>query len=324
MDINSQLQLGSLTLPHRLIQGPLAGYSCAPFRAMYALFEQPAYSVSEMISAHDLLYRQPPRFVARAPDERVLCYQLSGDKPDIIAQAARYLESIGADIIDLNCGCPKPKIRKKGAGSALLKDPERLIRIIDAVKSSVQIPVTVKIRIQGNENDTKIVAAIASAGADAVIVHGRRWQDDYDIPSNSQPIAAIKKAATIPVIANGDIHDSASLQRLMAESGCDAYMISRAGTGRPWLYQQLLQIEPVAEADRSFARCVDYFTQHIQGLARLLDNDHQAVLHSKSLVKYYFSAWFQPETLQDYYQLDALTKIEDYLRSLIGVFGYES
>src|SRR3569832_1980761 len=137
---------------------------------------------------------------------------------------------------------------------------------------------TVKIRIQGNKRDIALIHAITEAGADAVIVHGRRWQDDYDVPSNIQHIAAIKRAVTLPIIANGDIHDVDSLQRLLAVSGCDAYMISRAGTGKPWLYQGLLQQRPIAAADKCFARCVTYFMQHIQGLTQLLQYEHQAVL----------------------------------------------
>ncbi|HVT63335.1 MAG TPA: tRNA-dihydrouridine synthase family protein, partial [Legionellaceae bacterium] len=151
MDINSSFQLGSLIIKNRLIQGPLAGFSCAPFRAQYAWFQAPGYCVSEMISAQDLLHRQPPRFVYRAPMESCLAYQLSRDDPDIMATAAQYLESIGADLIDINCGCPKAKIRKKGAGSALLTRPERLIAIITAIKTRIQIPLTVKIRLQHSD-----------------------------------------------------------------------------------------------------------------------------------------------------------------------------
>lgn len=318
MDINSPFQLGSVTFPHRLIQGPLAGFSCAPFRAMYALFQQPAYCVSEMISAHDLLYRQPARFVSRAPEEGQLCYQLSGDDPVILAQAARYLASIGADVIDLNCGCPKPKIRKKGAGSALLTQPERLIRIIHAVKSELSIPLTVKIRIQDNEQDILLAQAIADAGADGLIVHGRRWQDDYDVACNIEQISSIKKQVTIPVIANGDIHDAQSLHRLAAASGCDAYMISRAGTGRPWLYQELLNPETLDSAALNFEHCMGYFMKHLEGLSELQD-DYQAVLQSKTLARYYFKSWFKPQQLQDYYQLNTLLDIERYLSDMVAM-----
>jgi tRNA-dihydrouridine synthase len=116
--INSPLLIGSLTIPHRLIQGPLAGYSCAPFRAIFNQFTPPAYCVSEMCSANDVIHKHQAnsRYLYRAPEERILAYQISGTDPQIMAQAAGHLQSIGADLIDLNCGCPKNKIRKKGAG----------------------------------------------------------------------------------------------------------------------------------------------------------------------------------------------------------------
>ena len=323
MDINSSFQIGSLTLPHRLIQGPLAGFSCAPFRAMYALFQQPAYAVSEMISARDLITRQPARFVSRASDEHRLCYQISGDDPDILVSAAQYLESIGADMIDLNCGCPKTKIRKKGAGSALLDKPQQLIEIIHAVKSRIQIPLTVKIRLQGQDRDVALAASIANAGADALIVHGRRWQDGYDVACDRHSIARIKQAITIPVIANGDIRDEVSLHQFMQETQCDGYMISRAGTGRPWLYQQLLNTAPLSQASFDFESCIGYFMTHLQGLAQL-EHEFQAVLQSKTLVRHYFRPWFQKPQLQTYYSLDSLIEIEQYLRTFINRAGYDS
>ncbi len=320
MDINSSFRLGSLTFANRLIQGPLAGFSCAPFRAMYALHQQPAFCVSEMISARDLLRRQPPRFVHRDPVEHCLAYQLSGDDPQTIAQAAQYLESIGADMIDLNCGCPKAKIRKKGAGSALLHQPQRLAAIITAVKSLISIPLTVKIRIQHSEQDVLLAAAIEAAGADAVIVHGRSWRDDYDTPCDMQQIALIKQSLRIPVIANGDIADETSLRQMINATGCDAYMVSRAGTGQPWLYHNLLnavQYVPRMET------CIEYFMTHLHGLAQL-EHDHQAVLQSKTLVRYYFKPWIPREQLQAYYVLDSLGEIEQYLRNFMQRMNYES
>ncbi len=293
-----------------MIQGPLAGYTCAPYRATFSAFQQPAYCVSEMISAHDLLYRQPARFVYRDPCEQYLAYQLSGYRPDVMAGAAEILQGLGADLIDINCGCPKAKIRKKGAGSALLAEPELVAQIVTAIKTKITIPVTVKMRLQGAEQDLAFAKVIEQAGADALVVHGRRWQDDYDRPCDKTQIARIKHAVSIPVIANGDIADLDSLRAMAAETACDAYMISRAGTGRPWLYQTLL----FAEAPRwDFAQAIDFFMVHLQGLARL-QNEHQAILQSKTLVRYYFRPWLARDQLLSYYPLDSFTKIEQYLR----------
>jgi len=137
--INSPWQIGSLTLPHRLIQGPLAGYSCAPFRELFYQFTPPAFCVAEMSSAIDIIHKHSSqsRYIYRSPREKILAYQISGNDGDIMAEAALLLQKHGADLIDINCGCPKTKIRKKGAGSALLDDPEKLSAIIKKVRETI-------------------------------------------------------------------------------------------------------------------------------------------------------------------------------------------
>ncbi len=312
--INSSLKIGSLSLPNRLIQGPLAGYSCAPFRILFDHYSSPAYCVTEMSSATDILHKHSAnsRYVYRAPQEQILAYQIAGTEPHILSQAAQQLQRNGANIIDINCGCPKPKIRKKGAGSALLEKPEHLVRIVREVRAVLTIPLTIKIRIQGNEKDLLLAKKIEEAGADALIVHGRRWIDDYDVVSDLQQIAQIKQGISIPVIANGDIHDVSSLYRAVELSGCDAYMISRAGSGKPWLYQELLEQQHVTV---SLTEKISLFMTHLQGLA-ILEDEYKAVLQSKSLVRYYFGKLFSESLLNRFYSLDSLDKIQCLLRSL--------
>lgn len=315
--LNQSFNIGSFTCQNRLIQGPLAGFSCAPFRKQVYCYLPPAYCVSEMISAHDVLHKHTisSRYLYRAAEEHALCYQLAGNDPEVIATAAQRLEQLGADLIDLNCGCPKAKIRKKKAGSALLEDLTHLISIIDKVKQNLSIPLTIKIRIQGDERDTILAKAIEQAGADALIVHGRRWQDDYSIACNMQQIARIKQAVTIPVIANGDIACVETLQRMINMTGCDGFMISRASTGNPWLFQQLVYINSplvISHAER-----VDRFIQHIEDLAAL-DTEHQAVLQSKSLVRYYFKSALDVEQLSEFYKLKSIAEILDF-----GKTGYK-
>lgn len=313
--INSSLKIGSLSLPNRLIQGPLAGYSCAPFRTLFDRYRSPAYCVTEMSSATDILHKHSAnsRYTYRAPQEQILAYQIAGTEPHILAQAAQQLQRNGANIIDINCGCPKPKIRKKGAGSALLEKPEHLVRIVREVRAVLTVPLTIKIRIQGNEKDLLLAKKIEEAGADALIVHGRRWIDDYDVASDLRQIAQIKQGISIPVIANGDIHDVPSLYRAVKSSGCDAYMISRAGSGKPWLYQELLEQQSVAV---SLTEKISLFMTHLQGLA-ILEDEYKAVLQSKSLVRYYFGKLFDESLLNRFYPLDSLEKIQCLLRSLL-------
>lgn len=309
---NSPLTIGSLQLPNRLIQGPLAGYSCAPFRRLFSLFMPPAYCVSEMISAYDVVHRHPPegRYLYRSPEEGRLCYQISGNNPDMMANAAAILEQAGADLIDINCGCPKTKIRKKGAGSALAEQPEQLIAIIKAIRQIINCPLTVKLRLQADQQDTDLAKALADAGADALIIHGRRWTDDYDKPCNLQQIATIKQAVDLPVIVNGDVADSQSLANAIQETGCDGVMISRASSGKPWLFQTLLTSQDVSV---DIHKKIALFMMHLQGLATL-ESEYQAILQSKSLVRYYFKPQLTQDFLQTFYQLSSLQKIEKSLQ----------
>ncbi|HHF7373969.1 tRNA dihydrouridine synthase [Legionella bozemanae] len=312
--INSSLKIGSLTLPNRLIQGPLAGYSCAPFRTLFNHYRAPAYCVTEMSSATDILHKHAAnsRYIYRAPQEQTLAYQIAGTEPHILAQAAQQLQFNGADIIDINCGCPKPKIRKKGAGSALLEEPEQLVRIVQEVRAAITIPLTIKIRIQGNEKDFLLAEKIEDTGADALIVHGRRWIDDYDVASDLHQIAKIKQSVSIPVIANGDIHDVRSLHQAIEISGCDAYMISRAGSGKPWLYQELLQQERVVVR---LTEKINLFMNHLHELA-ILEDEYKSILQSKSLVRYYFGKLLDASLLNRFYQVDSLDKIHSFLHAL--------
>lgn len=311
--LNTPIVFGSIALPHRLIQGPLAGFSCAPFRRLFSLFTPPAYAVSEMLSAHDVVSKHQlnGRYLYRSPHEGRLCYQISGTDPIVMADAAIKLETHHADMLDINCGCPKPKIRKKGAGSALLETPDKLIAIVRAVRQAIEIPLTVKIRLQGNARDIDLAQAIADAGADALIVHGRRWVDDYDQICNLQQIAEIKRAIRIPVVANGDICNYETLDQVMTETGCDAFMISRAGTGKPWLFEELLSGVSI---NMDLVKRISLFMLHLQDLA-VLEGEHQAVLQSKSLVRYYFKNEVDASFFNYFYTLSGLSEIKAALLS---------
>lgn len=267
-----------------------------------------------MISAHDVVHKHDlkSRYLYRAPDETTLCYQIAGTDPGLMAEAAAKLALTGAALIDINCGCPKAKIRKKGAGSALLEDLNRLLAIVRRVKQAIHCPLTIKIRIQLSQDDITLAKAIADAGADALIVHGRRWIDDYDIPCNLQQIARIKQAVSIPVIANGDIHDAQSLKQILQETGCDAFMISRASTGKPWLFQELLSNQTISI---DLPQKIAIFMRHLHGLAEL-ESTHQALLQSKSLIRYYFkNSHLSPIFLQEFYALKSLDEIEQTLKN---------
>jgi tRNA-dihydrouridine synthase B len=293
------LVIGSLSFAHHLIQGPLAGYSCAPFRKLFSQFSAPAYCVTEMISALDLTRHKNlhSRYLWRDPAEERLCYQLSGNCPTTLRAATAIVSDLGADLIDLNCGCPKQKIRKKKCGSYLLTQPQLIGEIVANMKSATQAAVTVKIRVD-NQSDSHLLVAEAAtqAGADALIVHGRHWSEGYDTPCRTNSIREIVKAVTIPVIANGDVSDIASLNSML-ETGAAGVMISRAGTGKPWLFQQLLQeMSGKIYTPPTLDVIIELFTQHVTGLADL-EGEFKASLQNRKLLPYYFRDYFSPERL---------------------------
>lgn len=313
--MNTSFSIGSLTLKNRLIQGPLAGFSAAPFRELFYQFEAPAFCVSEMLSANDILTKHSPnsRYLHRGVSEKVLAYQLSGTDPLIMAKAAYHLQNLGADLIDINCGCPKGKIRKKGAGSALLENLPQLLKMIRELKQAISIPLTLKIRIQHHEKDIELAKSVEQAGVDALIIHGRTWRQDYDIPSDWKYIAHLKKQITIPVIANGDIADADSLASALKITNCDAFMISRAGSGKPWLFRNLLN---GTKEEPDLPQRIALFLQHVQGLVHL-EGEHVALLQSRSLLRYYFRGLFPETILPLFYSLKSWSQLEPLLASIL-------
>lgn len=290
------LQLGNKLFPVNIVQGPLAGVSCAPFRLMAWKYSRPAFSCTEMISCKALLRQSKithHRFIIKDPNEGPVCFQLLGNDPVELATATKIVTAHGADLIDLNCGCPVHKVRKSATGSSLLTDVTLLYRLISAMKQNTHLPVSIKIRVDGdgagdNEKiNLEIAQAVSDAGADFLVVHGRRWTDDYAVPCRYDKIQFFVEALKIPVIGNGDVACSASLQRMMA-TGCAGAMVGRAGIGQPWLIGKL-----IAEANnKEFAvpapnEIAAIFIEQVEQLAQLLRSEKFAILQARALAKYY-------------------------------------
>ena len=310
--IQSPFLIGNLELPHRLIQGPLAGFSCAPMRELFSHFHLPAYAVTEMISAKDILHKHQPssRYLYKSQQEGLLAYQLSGNNAQELSLAAKKCEDMGADLIDLNCGCPKDKIRKKGAGSALLENPHHLQNIIVSIKETIQIPLTIKIRLQSEDNNKELIKIITESGADAIIIHGRTPFEDYSVPCNYQIIKELKPLTHLPIIANGDIQDLDSLHEAITHSDADGYMIARAGCGQPWLFQHLLS--PKKNTIISIQQRTELFIMHLEGLAKL-ENEFKALLQARSLIKYYFRPYREQIDFKCFYKLQRINELQQYL-----------
>ncbi|NNM58262.1 MAG: tRNA-dihydrouridine synthase family protein [Legionellales bacterium] len=289
----SSLKLGKKNFPVNLIQAPLAGVSCAPFRALTWQYSQPAFSCTEMLSCKTLLHQSKvsqSRYLAKDPAEGPVCVQLSGNNPLELAEAVKRVSQYGADLIDLNCGCPVPKIRSKGAGSSLLIDPSRLYQLIHAMKQNTHLPVSIKIRVEGGSQDRfheEIARVVSDAGADFLVVHGRHWTEHYETPCHYDDIQFFVEALNIPVIGNGDVACIISLKRMFA-TGCAGAMIGRAGVGQPWLIAQL-RAEMAGDTFTApdLPEIGDIFLTHVRKLMLLLNSEKFAILQARKLAKYY-------------------------------------
>jgi tRNA-dihydrouridine synthase B len=306
---NTPFRIGSLELSNRLIQAPLAGISCAPFRELFSRYTKPAYAVTEMISAHSMLQHETlkKRYLAHSSKEGPWCIQLSGSDHELMHQATEIAARYKPDLIDLNCGCPKPKIRSRGCGSALMDSSKNLHDVVTAMRKATTLPLTVKIRVGGQTADKaylEAAAVIEACGADAIIVHGRHHSEDYDVAANYQHIRNVVERVSIPVIANGDVYDQASMQRCFDETGAAAIMLARGSLGRPWLFQALLG-DPITPSTSEILKLFEY---HINQLAKLEASEKIALLQARRLLKWYFPS-LDSQQLACCYEIDNLTQI---------------
>ena len=224
---------------------PLAGISNLPFR-LIARSQGCALAYTEMISANGLVRKTAKTFeyLETCAKDRPLGAQVFGADPEIVAEASRIIANSGADLIDINMGCPVKKVIKTGSGAILMKDPDRVARIIDSVKKAVQIPVTVKIRSGwsgGSINAVEIARIAEDSGVDAITIHARTADQGYSGKADWKVIAEVKKAVNIPVIGNGDIWHPQDAVRMLRETSCDAVMVGRGALGNPWIFKGIIQ-----------------------------------------------------------------------------------
>lgn len=285
--------LGGKSFPNNIIQGPLAGYSNAPFRLLTWEHSSPAFTCTEMLSSKALIHQSKishQRFVKKDPAEGPVCFQLSGNTPHELATAAKIVTDYGANLIDLNCGCPVKKIRRKGLGSSLLTNPSKLFQLIYALKQNTTVPVSVKIRVEGHSDEkfnAQIATVVQEAGADFLIVHGRHWTENYETPCNYNEIQFFAEQLKIPVIGNGDITCLSSLKKMFA-TGCEGVMIARAGVGQPWLIRKLMaQMHNEEFHAPSLPEIGSIFIEHILNLTRLFGNEKFSIVQARKLAKYY-------------------------------------
>ena len=237
------LTIGGLTIENRLMVAPMAGVTDNPFRRLCKSFGA-GHAVSEMIIADTALYARKKSLYRANFDNEIapISAQIAGAEPDKLAEAARYQIDNGAQIIDINMGCPAKKVCRKLAGSALLQDEDLVARLLDAAVNSVNAPVTLKTRLgfeNGRENILRVAKRAEQAGIAAIAIHGRTREDMYTGEARYELIREVKESINIPVIANGDIDSAQKAQRVYELTGCDAVMVGRAAQGQPWLFRDI-------------------------------------------------------------------------------------
>ena len=244
MGIIQALQIKKVVLKNNLILGPMAGVTDLPFRVLCA--EQGAgLMCMEMVSAKGIMYHNKNTEALLKTDEREhpVSLQLFGSDPEIMSEMAKQVENQPFDILDINMGCPVPKVVNNGEGSALMKDPVLAGRIIERVAKAIQKPVTVKIRKGFDDahiNAVEMAKIAQESGAAAVAVHGRTREQFYSGKADWDIIRQVKEAVHIPVIGNGDLRTAQDVQSMYEQTHCDGFMIARGAQGNPWIFSQIL------------------------------------------------------------------------------------
>lgn len=288
------LNIGGVPLKSHAVLAPMAGVSDRAYRELCVRFGA-AYCVSEMVSSKALSFnsKKSEELMEISDLERPCGIQIFGDDPKCMADAAKHALENKPDIIDINMGCPAPKISSNGSGSALMKNPRLCGEIVKAVTAVTDIPVTVKIR-KGWDDDSVNAVEVAkiceSAGAAAITVHGRTRQQYYKPPVDYDIIKVVRESVSVPVIANGDIDSAERAKEVMDITGCDLVMIGRATLGNPWIFSQInayLENPNVKIHTPDLEERLGVMIEHIGKMVKY-KGEHMAMLQARKLVVGYF------------------------------------
>ena len=317
------MQIGTVKIDGRLVLAPMAGVTDLAFRRI-CREHGAALTVTEMVSAKALCYKdkKTPRLLELGADEHPAAAQIFGHEPDTMAEGAKLaLEKSGCDIIDINMGCPVPKVANSGDGSGLMRTPDKAVRVAEAVIRGAGCPVTVKFRLgwdKGSINCVEFARAMEEAGVAAVAVHGRTRNQMYAGTANWDYIRAVKEAVHIPVMANGDVFKPEDAPRILRYTGADIAMIGRGVFGTPWLFAQskaALEGRPIPPMPPLAERCDPAVRQFEQSAA--IKGEKIACLEAR---KHY--AWYlKGVPYAGYYkeQISKISTLEDIDRITAGI-----
>ena len=253
-----------------VILAPMAGFSDMPFRSICRELGS-AMSYTEFVATEALIRDNPKslHMLRYDPLERPVSFQIFGNNPDVILEAAKRIEHLEPDIIDINMGCSVKKVSRRGAGAGLLREPSKIGHIFNALSKSLSVPITGKIRLGWDDdslNYLEVLKAMEENGAQLIAVHGRTKIQGYKGSANWDAIAEIKAHAKIPVIGNGDVRCVSDIECMKKQTGCDAVMIARAAIGNPWIFSrkdvhEVIFAEKIAMVRRHFAASIDFYGQ---------------------------------------------------------------
>ncbi len=290
--LQTPFKLGKLTLPNNIFYAPLAGCSDFPFRQMSAKYK-PGLIYCEMVKMDALIRNDPNTFHLLDYEQGMhpIGAQLCGSNPKIAGKAAKMLEDLGFDVIDLNCGCPVDKVTKDGSGSGMLRTPALIGDVLAEMVAAVNIPVTVKIRAGWDDDSivaTEVTQLAEQAGAVAIAIHGRTRKQAYRGEANWDHIKACKEAAKeIKVIGNGDVFDAEAAERMFVKTGCDVVLVSRGTMGSPWIVEDIRRRlkgeEPISRSLEDYKHAL---LEHFY-FAKKYHNDRRTVLEMRKVGCWY-------------------------------------
>ena len=320
------MQIGPHRLRNRLAVAPMAGVTDRPFRQLCKQLGA-GYAVSEMTAADSSLWHTAKSRRRRSHEGEVepVCVQIAGTDPERMAEAARFQVDQGAQVIDINMGCPARKVCNVLAGSALMRDEDLAARIVASVVAAVPVPVTLKMRTgwcRGSRNAGRLARMAEDAGVAALAIHGRTREDFYTGEAEYDTIAEVKASVRVPVIANGDIDSPAKARQVLARTGADAVMIGRAAQGRPWIFREIeafLEGRPCPPPDRAELRAI--VTGHLESLYGLYGELPGARVARKH-VGWYVRAIAGGEVLRQ--RINALEDATGQLRAVADFFDQPS